>query len=35
MKKDIMHSERYDWASIEDNKNDGNVYTLLLNHSHL
>ena len=31
----IMLSERYDWASIEDNKNDGNVQTLMLNHPHL
>ena len=25
--KDIMLSERYDWTSIEDNKNDGNDQT--------
>ena len=33
--KDIMLSERYDWASIKDNKKDGNDQTLFLNHSHL
>lgn len=30
-----MLLERYDWVSIEDNKNDGNDQILLLNHPHL